>query len=100
MESDTTTESPPSPEQLLLEAANAHPGWSHHHGGPEGVATLCSQLQTQLARQSEQIAAIRVAAIRELLKTRPGVEVAALLGISKSAVSKTHKAPAWKEPTW
>jgi len=90
----------PTPEQFLAELTNLRAGWADQHGGPAGVAALCSALQTDLARQSEQIAAVRVAAIHELLKTHSGVEVAAMFNISKAAISKIAKSAAWEAPTW
>lgn len=90
----------PSPEAFLAETAAAEPGWSDKYGGPLGVAARSAALQSELSRQSELVAAVRVAAIQELLKTHTGIEVAAALGVSKSAISKATKSPAWKEPTW
>lgn len=90
----------PSPEAFLAEVNAADSGWSEKYGGPLGVAARSAALQAELSRQSEMIAAVRVAAIQELLKSRSGVEVAALLGVSKSAISKAAKSPAWKDPAW
>lgn len=94
--------SPPalSPQDFLAAVSAAEPGWSDAYGGPVGVAAMCSALQQQISEQSEAIAAVRVAAIRELLKTHSGVEVAAMFGVSKNAISKTHRANAWEDPTW
>lgn len=90
----------PSPEEFLAEVQAAEPGWSEKFGGPLGVAARSAALQAELSRQSEMIAAVRVAAIQELLKTQAGIEVAASLGVSKSAISKATKSPTWKDPTW
>lgn len=90
----------PAPHEFLATTRNAEPGWSTPYGGPEGIARLCAELQTELVRQSEQIAAIRTAAIRQLLTTRSGVDVAHTLDISKSAVSKSLKNTPWENPTW
>ncbi|MCZ4326703.1 hypothetical protein [Brachybacterium paraconglomeratum] len=84
----------------MAQVREAEDGWSTTYGGPVGVAALCSALQIQLAEQSEAIAAVRVAAIRELLKDHSGVEVAAMFGVSKTAISKTNRARTWEDPTW
>lgn len=91
---------PPAPHEFLATALRAEPGWSDTYGGPAGVAALCAALQSQVAEQSEAIAAVRVAAIQELLKTFSGVEVAAMFGISKNAISKLSRSAAWEDPTW
>lgn len=90
----------PTPQEFLDALQAPSEGWSDAYGGPAGVAALCPGLQEQLSRQSEQIAAVRVAAIRELLKTRSGVEVAAMFGVSPSAISKINRSPIWENPTW
>lgn len=90
----------PTPEEFLREVGAAEPGWAEKYGGPLGVAARCAGLQAELSRQSEQIAAVRVAAIQELLKTHSGIEVAASLGVSKSAISKAIKSNVWEDPTW
>lgn len=100
MDTPPTTDATRSPEEFLALIEQVEPGWSDEYGGPEGVAALCAELQTELVRQSEKIAAIRVAAIRQMLTTKSGVEVAAELGISKSAVSKSLKNTPWKDATW
>lgn len=65
-----------------------------------GVAALCGLLQQKISSQSEAVAAVRVAALREMLTERSGVEVAASLGVSRAAISKTSKADAWKDAQW
>lgn len=94
------TDNRPTPETFLEQLAHAEPGWSDEHGGLIGVVTLCADLQTQIARQSEQIAAVRVAAIQELLKTRSGSDLAATFGVSKAAISKAARATSWEGVTW
>lgn len=97
------TDAPPktaSPEAFLAEIEHAEPGWSEVYGGPQGVAAHVAELQAEVFRTSEKLAAIRVAAIRQMLTTQSGVEVAAELGISKSAVSKSLKNTPWKDATW
>lgn len=91
---------PTSPEQFLAEVAAADPGWSERYGGPMGVVGHCGALQQRISEQSEAIAAVRVAAILELLKDYSGVELAAALGVSKAAISKATKANVWKEAQW
>lgn len=94
------TSKAPTPEAFLREASTAQEGWSQAYGGPLGVAKYCADLQAQLARQSEQIAAIRVAAIRQMLTTNTGVAVARDLGVSKAAISKSLKTSPWENSTW
>lgn len=101
MSAEHTTPDPrPTPEEFLAEVANAGPGWSEKYGGPMGVVALCGDLQEQLARESERVAAVRVAAYQELLKTRSGNNVAAMFGVSKQAISKAVRANGWKGATW
>lgn len=90
----------PTPEEFLERVASAEPGWADQYGGPTGIVTLCADLQEQIARQSEQIAAVRVAAIQELLKTRSGANLAATFGVSKAAISKATRANTWEGATW
>ncbi|UQN31778.1 hypothetical protein [Brachybacterium kimchii] len=89
-----------TPESFLNEAANATDGWSEKYGGTLGVIALCGELQQKLAAQSEAIAAIRVAAIRERLRTRSGREVAASLGVTSAAIFKAVKADTWEDARW
>jgi len=89
-----------TPTEFLELVADAEPGWSERLGGPVGVATLCAGLQEQLMAQSEAIASVRVAAIRELLKTRSGREVAAMFGVSPAAISEANTSPRWEPATW
>lgn len=100
MEAPPNTPEGISPEKFLAEVETAEPGWSEAYGGPQGVAKHIAGLQAELVRQSERLAAIRVAAIRQLLTERTGVEVAASLGVSKSAISKSLKSTPWKDATW
>jgi hypothetical protein len=100
---DTDNDSPSqrlTPDIFLSQVADAEPGWSDRYGGPAGVVTLCAGLQERLMDQSEQIAAVRVAAIRELLKTHSGREVAAMFAVSPAAISKANNAAAWGGATW
>lgn len=100
MDAPPNTRQAGSPEAFLSEVENATPGWSEAYGGPHGVAVHIAELQAQLVRQSEKLAAVRVAAIRQMLTSQSGVEVAASLGISKSAVSKSLKNTPWKVDIW
>lgn len=100
IEHEIEQQSPPSPEQFLAEVAAADPGWSEKHGGPMGVVGLCGALQQRISEQSEAIAAVRVAAILELLKEYSGVELAAAFGVSKAAISKATKANVWRDAQW
>lgn len=90
----------PAPHEFLRHIEHPEPGWSEAYGGPQGVAALCADLQAELIRQSEQIASVRVAAIRQMLTTRTGVDVAHTLGVSKSAISKSLKNTPWKDAQW
>jgi hypothetical protein len=99
-ETDWSTQAPPSPEEFLREINEAEPGWSEKYGGPLGVAALCASLQLQISQISEQIADIRVAGIQEGLKGRSGIEVAAYLGVTPSAISRANKSSGWKDSRW
>lgn len=90
----------PTPEKFLERVAHAEPGWADQYGGPAGIVTLCADLQEQINRESEQIAAVRVAAMKELLKSRSGADLAATFGVSKAAISKATRANAWEGATW
>ena len=46
------------------------------------------------------MAAVRTAAIREMLTTRSLADVAQALGVSKQAVSKAANSPTWTDPRW
>lgn len=96
----TTPVKHPSPEEFLEHVANAEPGWADQYGGPEGIVTLCAHLQEQINRESEQIAAVRVAAIKKLLTSRSGADLAATFGVSKAAISKAARANTWEGATW
>lgn len=89
-----------TPAAFLTLVGEAEPGWSDQLGGPTGVVALCGALQEQLMSQSERIAAVRVAAIRELLKTHSGREVAAMFGVSPAAISKSNRGTSWEGATW
>lgn len=99
-DNSTRTQGVVTPESFLIQASVAEPGWSDQHGGPVGIVALCGALQRQLMSQSEQVAAIRVAAMQKLLETHSGREVAAMFGISPSAVSKAIRGDSWEDPTW
>ena len=100
METPTTQGTGTTPADFLTQIVNATPGWSDQYGGPAGIATLCHDLQQQLMDQSESIAAIRVAAINELLKTHSGTQVAAMFGVTRSAISKAAKSSYWEVTSW
>lgn len=88
------------PADFLAQASAAEPGWSTAYGGPEGIARLAVDLQRQLNEQSEQVAQIRAAAVRELLTTRTLAQVGEMLGITKQAVSKIAHTPPGAELPW
>lgn len=91
---------PPLPGEFLRQVATAHPGWSAPYGGPEGVARATLTMQDVLKVQASELAAVRAAAIEELLTTRSLSEVARMLGVSKQAVSKSVRSPRWSDPRW
>lgn len=100
MEDRSPTETRVTPQEFLAQVAAAEPGWSQQHGGPLGIAAMCADLQAQLVEQSEAIAAVRTAAIQQELTHRSGVQLANLLGVSKTAISKATRSNSWKDPLW
>ena len=88
------------PGQFLREVANADEGWSERYGGPEGIARWTLNLQDALKEQASDLAAVRTAAIREMLTTRSLADVAQALGVSEQAVSKAANSPTWTDPRW
>ena len=70
------------PGQFLREVANADEGWSERYGGPEGIARWTLNLQDALKEQASDLAAVRTAAIREMLTTRSLADIAQALGVS------------------
>ena len=88
------------PGQFLREVANADEGWSERYGGPEGIARWTLNLQDALKEQASDLAAVRTAAIREMLTTRSLADIAQALGVSKQAVSKAANSPTWTDPRW
>ena len=91
------------PGQFLREVANADEGWSERYGGPEGIARWTLNLQDALKEQASDLAAVRTAAIREMLTTRSLADIAQALGVSKQAVSKAANSPHLDRPplvTW
>lgn len=97
MEAADTTEDPSS---FLREVRDAHPGWSTPRGGPEGVARHIDELQQVLRVQAQELAAVRAAALQELLQTHSLAEVADMFGVTRPAVYKAIRSPAWKDPRW
>lgn len=89
-----------SPQQFLHLASAGEPGWSQRYGGTLGVAQLAVRMQQQLAHQSEQISAIRAAAVKHQLKTRSGADLAREMGVSKTAVSRMARSQEREEITW
>lgn len=88
------------PADFLAEIADPTPGWSQKYGGRLGVIALCGLLQQKIALQSKTIAAVRIAAIQDLLTETSGKELAEALNVSKTAISKSTKADAWENPQW
>lgn len=88
------------PGQFLREVANADEGWSERYGGPEGIARWTLNLQDALKEQASDLAAVRTAAIREMLTSRSLADIAQALGVSKQAVSKAANSPTWTDPRW
>ncbi len=97
-EPEPTTD--PKPEEFVDLVARAEPGWSDRFGGPAGVVALTERLQDQLESTSAHIADVRVAALRELLSTRTGSEVAAITGVPRLALHALRRKPPQEETTW
>lgn len=88
------------PGRFLHRLREAEAGWSAEHGGPAGIALLTLRLQDRLKVQAQELAAVRAAAIAELLKTQSLADVARQLGVSKQAISKAANGPRWGDPKW
>lgn len=82
-------------DEFLAVVEDARQGWSAQWGGPKGVARHCGKFFDELRAVQARISDIRAAAVDEMLRTRSGGEVAGLLGVSKSALSKIRR----REPT-
>lgn len=89
-----------TPERFLAAAKEMEQNWSTQFGGPEGIARLAVELQAALAAQQQAVSEIRGAAVDELLQTRSLSEVAAMLGISRQAVSKIARGRLKWEVQW
>lgn len=79
------------PTEFLEAVERGGPGWSDPYGGPEGVARIAGRLRDQAKEQQRRYGAIRATAIAALLQDRSLTSVAKALGVSKSAVHKTHR---------
>lgn len=79
--------------QLLRLTQGADPGWAQEYGGPAGVIRAVDQVQDDVRAVAAQVAAIRAAAVNELLRTQPVAQVARDLGVSRQAVWKTVQGP-------
>lgn len=90
----------PTPAEFLDEVADPTPGWSKKYGGRLGIIALCGALQQEIALQSKAVAAVRTAAIHDLLNEMSGKDLAEALSVSKTSISKSTKADAWKDPQW
>lgn len=90
----------PDPAEFLDEVANPTPGWSQKYGGRLGIIALCGSLQQKIALQSKTVAAVRTAAIQDLLSEMSGKDLAEALSVSKTSISKSTKADAWEDPQW
>ncbi|MFJ3032709.1 hypothetical protein ACIP5Z_11560 [Rothia terrae] len=89
-----------SPETFLNALPHLYPGWSEQYGGALEVARKTAQFQEQLNQQAQTIAAIRAAAIHELLKTQRGVDIAKQLGLTRAAISRLSKAEKIQGMPW
>lgn len=98
----TTDVNPPARtvEDFLTHATVAPPGWSEDYGGPRGVIAEADRLQEGLRRQTREVAAVRAAALEELVRRANATAVAGDLGISLSAVYRSGKRPAAPIASW
>lgn len=80
------------PGLLIAAAREALPGWSAAYGGPVGVAILVRAFQRELEEIMQTYAALRAAAVAELLRDESLADVGRRLGISKTAVHELSRA--------
>lgn len=89
-----------SPEEFLNQLGTLPPGWAEEEGGLLKVVERLGTLQDELNQQSRMIAAVRAAAVAELLKTTSGADIARQLGMNRANISRLSKAERWNNPTW
>ncbi|MFW0120223.1 hypothetical protein ACN08Y_09955 [Rothia sp. P5764] len=89
-----------TPEQFLEQLDKLPPGWAETEGGLLEVVKRLGQFQDELNNQSQQIAAVRAAAVTQLLKSKSGAEIARELGLGRANISRLSKAQKWSNPTW
>lgn len=90
----------PTPADLIAAATSGQPGWSEPWGGPMGVARAAVAAQEQLNDLSQQIAALRAAALQHELEHRSLAEVARELDVTKQALSRASRADRLPIQTW
>lgn len=90
-----------TPEEFLKNLPHLPPGWAEKEGGLLEVVKQLGAFQQTLNNQAEDIAAIRTAAINELLKTYSGAQIGRELGLTRANISRLSKAKKeWSNPTW
>ena len=89
-----------TPEQFLNQLEHLPPGWSEEEGGLIEVIKRLGDFQEELNSQSKQIAAIRAAAVAQLLKSKSGADIARELDLGRANISRLSKAPKWSNPQW
>lgn len=90
-----------TPEQFLDSLPHLPPGWTDEEGGLLEVIKRLGAFQQTLNNQAEDIAAIRTAAINELLKTHSGAQIGRELGLTRANISRLSRAKKeWSNPTW
>ncbi|MEU7993587.1 hypothetical protein [Rothia amarae] len=89
-----------TPEQFLKQLDHLPPGWAEEEGGLIEVIKRLGTFQEDLNEQSKKIAAIRAAAVAQLLKSRSGADIARELDLGRANISRLSKAPKWSNPQW
>lgn len=78
--------------RLLADAHRAEPGWSAPYGGPEGVALEAERLRAATTHLLTELIDLRSAAYAELLEEESLRAVEKRTGLSRSTISKAHRA--------
>lgn len=90
-----------TPEHFLINLPNLPPGWTDEEGGLLEVVKRLGVFQKTLNKQAEAIAAVRTAAVKELLKTHSGAQIGRELGLTRANISRLSKAKKeWRNPKW
>lgn len=89
-----------TPSEFLKNIENLPSGWAEAEGGLLAIIQRLGTFQDELNNQARDIAAIRAAAVAELLKTTSGAEIARQLGMNRANISRLSKAEKWSNPQW